>query len=359
MSAPPAVPQRPARSQMPAPTAAESNSSNTAHLEPPKVPPRPAGRVDRSISPHAFTRSPLNELPMSKPPTGGLRSGPGSPTLNRKPSVAFLPGVGEEGLEYASYENVPGQDLSLSETHTRNVAGDLPLHAPKAEITKTQQSSVAALTRTDSQDAAAMGLGKATTEYNEGGKSMQSSSKPASVRNFSPKPPSSRPESVYESDHDHHGIPHIGPYVPMYPDAGDVQAPSPAPFSPQPTGIGFYNDASQTGGSAHNRRRSAHGHLPPDSYGLHGHGVGPHNQFEQAWYMKHPEERAKEAQGAYGPTLTPRGEYSMSSEELNAMVRRTSVSAEGFGMFLPKRHSKGNTMTNICRHQSKVHCNSS
>lgn len=204
------------------------------------------------------------------------------------------------------------------------------MHAPKAGLTNTHQSSVAALTRTDSESAAAVGLGKTQTEYHDGGKSMPPPSKRNSGTAFSPKPPGSRPDSMYESDNEHHhGIPHIGPYVPMYPDAGDVQAPSPAPFSPQPTGVGFYNDASQ--GGAHNRRRSAHMHLPPDSYGLHGHGVGPHNQFEQAWYSKHPEERAKEIQGAYGPTLTPRGEYSMSSDDLNKLVRATSNTAENFG----------------------------
>jgi len=324
MSAPPTIPQRPARSTNQAPPA----TSATSGLEAPQIPPRPA-RIDRSKSPsrYEYARSPLNELPISRPPPNGLEYERN--TLEKRPSVATLPSIGQEGDEYASMEQSAGQ--AQSPTHTRAVAGDLPLHAPTAGLTNTHQSSVSSLTRTDSNDAAAAGVGQ-RSEHSM----LAPPSKPASITGLSPRPTprnGSRPESMYDSDHEHHhGIPHLGPYVPMYPDAGDVQAPSPAPFSPQPTGVGYFNDASSGRASAHGRRRSQHmQHLPPGSYGLHGHGVGHHDRFEQDWYQKHPEERAKEEQGAYGPINTPRGEYSMSSDDLNKLVRDSGSRGAGFG----------------------------
>lgn len=346
MSAPPTIPQRPARSQNPPVNVTDTTSPS---LAPPQVPPRPAGRADRSISPNraAYTRSPLNDLPLSKPPMNGSGLSPGEQSLGRKPSVPALPGLGQEGDEYASI-NEP----NLSPTQTRNIAGDLPLHAPKAGISKSHQTSIATLTRTDSNDAAAAGIGQPRQEHSE---SMKVPPRPSpGGRTISRDAVSrSRPESVYESDREEHGIPHIGPYVPMYPDAGDVQAPSPAPFSPQPTGVGFFNDASRSGpSSAHGRRKSAQMHLPPGSYGLHGHGVMNHDQFETAWYQKHPEERAKEAQGAYGPTLTPRGEFSMSSEELNKIVRDSASRQSNFG----KNVRAASTLTsNVTRYQPQLH----
>jgi hypothetical protein len=340
MSAPPIIPQRPTRHDAQQPM--QSNPSST--LEPPKIPPRPAGRADRSISRdrEGFTRSPLNELPISMPPTNGFHAAR-SNDLQRKPSVAALPGLGEEGNEYSSMPS------GTSPTHTRNVAGDLPLHAPKAGISSGHQTSISNLTRSDASSAAAPDAVQPHTQH---------SSKPPSIKAHSPLPtPRSRPESTYEMENEHkHGIPHLGPYVPMYPDAGDVQAPSPAPFSPQPTGVGYFNDGSRPGSSSHGRRRSAQlAHLPPGSYGLHGHGVMPHDQFEQSWYSKHPQERAKEEQGAYGPINTPRGEYSLSSDDLNKLVRSSSR-GPGFGMCMIL-HVSWVKLTTF-RYLSCCHCNS-
>ena len=74
----------------------------------------------------------------------------------------------------------------------------------------------------------------------------------------------------------------------MYPNAGDVQAPSPAP------GSGF----AETAKRHHTRKTSSRGfaELPPGSYGLHGHGVLSSDKLEQDYYHKHPDMVKKEHQ---------------------------------------------------------------
>jgi hypothetical protein len=235
---------------------------------------------------------------------------------------------------------VPAEgDEAASPNHTSNVDGDLPLHAPKAStpavVAKKQISTV---TRTDSVQAAAMGIGKPQSEAEESDHSYR----PPSARANHGRPPStlsqerpgstSQAESIQEGEQEH-GIPAIGLQVPMYPNAGDVQAPSPANVAPgSATGIGFFNDGRPQ--SQHGRRRSHHAFpRPPDSYGLHGHGVTPADNFEKAWYEKHPDEAVKEESGAYGPGVSSvRGEWALSSEDLNRLVRGTGKSGAGFGM---------------------------
>lgn len=348
MSAP-TVPQRPTRSQNPT-----SNSSN--ELSAPHVPPRPNRNLEKSKSPsrEGATRSPLNDSLLKSPgasmtPTDTL--GEPASKLQKRPSIQSLPLVGHEGEEYASLDQVPqiknlngGTTEPSTPQDTRSVSGDLPLHAPKASSGTSSRAQVAPVVRTDTATAAELGIGKTASEPNEP-HDLHLHHTASRSKDFRPASSSglahditrelSRSESrsamdLTEEEEEEHGIPHIGQQVPMYPNAGDVQAPSPAPWqSQQSTGIGFFNDASKTPKDA--RRKSAQGfHGPPGSYGLHGHGHVHPDKFEKAWYEKHPEELKKEEQGAYGPhAALQRGEWALSSDELNKLVRGNSEG--GFG----------------------------
>ena len=244
--------------------------------------------------------------------------------LPKRPSSVSLPTIGQEGNEYAEVENFQNEEAvdeqNLGEPQeTRNVAGDLPLHAPKPSFSKDNaKQRVAAVTRTDSGQAAALGIGKAPTP--------SASADTASKRQVSFRPPSSasteRPGSAqYE---DEQGIPEIGQRVPMYPDAGDVQAPSTSPFPQSPVGIGFHNSGYAKPGRHHRRTPSGREVMPPGSYGLHGHGMQSTDQFEQQWYAKHPDALEKE-EGEYGPGLSGgRAGWALSSVELNKLVRDTA-----------------------------------
>lgn len=345
MSAPPLVPHRPARSQ--------DSGAHLAPAELPQVPPRPARQLDPSQSRDRanFAPSPLNDSPFAN----NIPSIPARPhqadfdsnSLNglaRKPSIQYLPQVGQEGDEYASLDepvdNIAELDLPTAHaTQTRNVAGDLPLHAPKASLNSVAaRSKIAPVTRTDSSGAASMGLGRPQTEYDDADHSLSR----VTSRQAQFRAPStdglhrtiSRPGSTHPLEHVH-GIPQIGFHVPMYPNAGDVQAPSPAPIvSAHSTGVGFFNDAASRGTpSTDGRRRSSHGfHIPPGSYGLHGHGHLPQDQFERDWYKRHPEEAQKEEHDAHGPgNPVPRPEWTLSSDDLNKIVRETGSRGLGFG----------------------------
>ena len=113
--------------------------------------------------------------------------------------------------------------------------------------------------------------------------------------------------------------------MPMYPHAGEVQAPSPSPYLEQ---------GSQRSSRNHNRTRSVRdSSLPPGSYGLHGHGVQHPDKFEKAWYEKHPDEFVKE-EGQYGPGVgTPRPDWAMSSDDLNKIVRSSAQTGSGLGEY--------------------------
>jgi hypothetical protein len=127
----------------------------------------------------------------------------------------------------------------------------------------------------------------------------------------------SRPPSVHGGEYDH-GIPAIGKQIPLYPNAGDVQAPSPVPGStPHAPGIGFFNDGSSAGGRpGHTRKRSTRQEFgPPDSYGLR-HDQDHQGKFERAWQAKHPEEAAKEDSYHH----LPRPASALTSEQLNRLV---------------------------------------
>ncbi|KAH8808453.1 altered inheritance of mitochondria protein 21 [Xylogone sp. PMI_703] len=317
----PQVPPRPTR---------QDHHANALGADLPRIPPRPSNpRFQRSPSRERFASSPLNEPPSHNGINGKhstLRTEVESEPPRRPPSVT-LPSLGQEGNEYgevlAALQNEEG-----APKETRSVANDLHIHAPKPSLPKSSaEQRVSAVTRTDSGQAAAFGIGKAMSE-----KSVTDDKEPATR--------SIRPKASFTSQHSNggfdrppssldggeHGIPEIGQRVPMLPFAGDVQAPSPAPnSSPYTPGIGFHNDGSKP--RHHGRRTSARGFEgPPGSYGLHGHGVIPYDRFEKAYYEKHPDLYKKECQ--YNEE---KAEWALSSEDLNKVVRETASRGVGVG----------------------------
>ena len=341
MSSVPVVPQRPARSS-------NRDAAQESPADIPKVPPRPqrlaAGSKSRERE--ASARSPLND-------TGFAINGSTAPRpanhlteeeLRRPPSVASLPLIGQEGMEYASLSNPQiaaiQKDAPASQPksphETRNVASDLPLHAPKASASPmAQKTRVAAVTRTDSEQASIAGVGKPKTEYAEPEKSPLGQYRPPSTASTE-RPSSSQAQSLMEVDEQ--GIPTFGVTVPLLSNAGDVQAPTPAPSS-----AGLTPNELSRPGTSDGRRRSAHGfHGPPGSYGMHGHGHLPHDKFEKAWYERHPEELAKEEVHLHHSAAhDEKPTWAMSSDELNKLVHETARSSSGCGrpLLLPCQSS--------------------
>lgn len=338
----PQVPPRPIRM-----------AHQSAIADVPKIPPRPTHRtLEQPLNRDNFPRSPLNEVPFAMnhgAKFGTIQNqndlevsmGVGLPP--RPPSVS-LPSVGQEGNEYADVVYEKPQEASPDSAsaqaepeQTRNVSKDLPLHAPTPSLsTSTAKARVAAVTRTDSSQAAAAGFGKAGTPHDD--KSPHSRALRPKVSFSRPESSASteRPDSALATDSDH-GIPEIGQRVPMYPDAGDVQAPSPAPFSPNPpSNAGVpHEGGGQKPGRNHSRTRSGREMFrgPPGSYGMHGHGLQHNDQFERAWYDKHPDALVREESGQYGPGIGGgRGEWALSSEDLNKIVRNTAKRGSGFGI---------------------------
>nr|POF03775.1 hypothetical protein CFP56_21531 [Quercus suber] len=333
-------PARPLRTQQHAP-------STTSHDQP-RIPPRPIRKTDPSPDREAFTRSPLNDLPgvnggIGRPPSRPSNLGVEAP--RRPPSISFQSDAGQEGSEYDSYDQLPpdahGVKLAGNEATTRNVSADIPLHAPKASLAQsTAKSRIASVTRTDSTQAAAAGIGKARPDDDThmGPTETHPLGRVTSRDDHIRRPPSTdvhplrarasfnrsssslpsggtpRPPSIHSVDH-HDGIPTHGMYVPLLADRGDVQAPSPGPAqTPHAPGIGFFADGS--GRNHHRKRSSRHEFGPPDSYGLHGHGLTSQDQFEKEWVQKHPEEAAKEGYA----TFTPRPSTALTTEQLNKLV---------------------------------------
>lgn len=317
----PIVPQRPARSQIPVPS---------ANMDMPQIPSRPKRSAERSISPErdSFARSPLNDLSIGHG-SSSLTKAVSRELPQRPPSVDF-PSVGEEGNEYAQIQeqlNTPDVgDLAPLE-QTKSVAGDLPLHAPKASLpASTAKSRIQVVTRTDSQQAAAAGIGKPVSEDHMGH---------TLTRTNSTQP--SRPTSLYSKDFadiEEQGIPEIGVQIPLYPNAGDVQAPSPAPalFASHASTNLAPQSGRQTPLRHHTRTKSGRDVFtgPPGSYGLHGHGVNMSDPFEKDWYQKHPDDMKKEAQGEYGPAISEtRKEWALTSDELNKLVHTSQLPVTG------------------------------
>lgn len=295
-------------------------------MDVPPIPPRPKRGIERSVSPAGdrYARSPLNDpayLHSGPPPREGGRLTVDTPS--RPPSVS-MPSLGEEGNEYASFEDLSktltneSLDSGASPQQLKSVSGDLPLHAPTASVpSSTAKSRIQAVTRTDSSSAEAAGLGK---QLSVDERVVQSTTKSGP----SGTSVGSRPSSVY-NDKDAHGIPEIGVQVPMFRGAGDVQAPSPAPHVQQTgSGVAFHQKAS---GRHHGRTKSGREifHGPPGSYGMHGHGVISKDEFEQKWYERHPEDLKREKAGEYGPHIQEnRKDYHWRADNLDKLVHTRS-----------------------------------
>ncbi|KAJ9660218.1 hypothetical protein H2198_002724 [Neophaeococcomyces mojaviensis] len=308
--APPSIPPRPVKQQ-----AAAQGVSKL-----PDVPPRPLPkRVDRSVSPGNFPRSPLNE------PYHFAKTGTPDPVA-RPPSVAHLPTPGEEGIEYANvnYQSPSSVLEQEGAAQTRLVAEDLQLHAPKPSLPKsTATAQVQGVTRTDSAQAVSYGVGRASHDdlTTTRTRSRQSFSRPDSAAS------GERRRSIV---HDEQGPATMGLRVPINPLLGDVQAPSPAGLSPQVTG---------ESPRRHGRKKSGmEDFRPPGSYGLHGHGIVPEDRFEREWYAKHPDQLEHEegqGHGVYEGIGSGRGSFALSSDELNKIVRDTASRGAGFGEYPP------------------------
>jgi hypothetical protein len=325
----PSVPQRPVRSQ---------------NIDVPSIPARPRRTIDNSVSPgrDSFARSPLNDPtylpPGSKQHVSSSLSRSISRDLPQRPPSVTLPSAGQEGSEYANIHDYEEAEAAAEQTKT--VSGELPLHAPTASLpASTAKARVAAVTRTDSNSAAAAGIGKPSSETSE--KRHQQSQLGQELSRSSSAQPRSRPPSIYKQDveHDDHGIPEIGQQIPLLAYAGDVQAPTPGPYSKS---IGGGYTSSQAEGRNHTRTKSGREVFrgPPGSYGMHGHGiVDTKDPFEKAWYDKHPESRAREASGQYGPKIpVDRKEYNLSSADLNKLVHAPVVDTPGKKLLLfPRR----------------------
>ncbi|EOA82883.1 uncharacterized protein SETTUDRAFT_165263 [Exserohilum turcica Et28A] len=291
-------------------------------MEVPKIPPRPKRGMERSVSPSGdrYAPSPLND-PTYVPGGPPKESKRLSTELPSRPPSVSIPSLGEEGAEYASFEDLSktlqNDSQAGSPQHMKNVAGDLPLYAPTAEVpSSTAKSRIQAVTRTDSQTATAAGFGSQLSVDDKVSQSKSGNSG-SSI--------SSRPSSIY-NEQDEHGIPEIGVQVPMFRNAGDVQAPSPAPFAQQAAsqGIGFHQKPS---GRHHGRTKSGREIFngPPGSYGLHGHGKISTDEFEQKWYEKHPDDLKREKAGEYGPHIQEnRKEYHWRADNLERLVHTTS-----------------------------------
>lgn len=317
----PQVPPRPNRSQ----------HAVTEPIAAPHIPPRPAARMkERSVSPTRYAPSPLNILPR-KASVPGLqvsaadsRSASSVDAPPRPPSVK-LPSIGQEGDEYAGFD-LPKQENSALEqalsdknaTTTSHVHSELPLHAPRPSLSQSgARAQVAAVTRSGSGQSPAPGISAAVSprdDHDPYSRPLKSKTSSTVIRSQSSlshdRPGSASLEGV--------GIPQIGQHVPMFPNAGDVQAPSPA-LIPHIEGT---EPRPRHHGRKHSGREVFHG--PPGSYGLHGHGVTNADQFEKSWYAKHPDELAKEEHGHYSPALSGnRPEWALSSDDLNKIVHGT------------------------------------
>ncbi|KAK2738026.1 hypothetical protein FQN57_007292 [Myotisia sp. PD_48] len=297
----PAVPCRPTR------------SPNTVASDPsvPKIPPRPFNRSrDAKASPNidSFAPSPFNDPLLGWQNTSKATSNIEPP--NRPSSVA-LPSIGQEGFEYEVLDTQTAQNPRNTQeieepAETRNLHQNLHLHAPRPSLpNETSTAQVQAVTRTDCQNPS---TSPDTERHNR-----SSSSRLETRGGLRSSSATSEEHLKPYQQYDEAGIPEIGQRVPMYPNAGDVQAPSPAPASKSPRFNNFQR------GGRHSRASSRQESLPPGSYGLHGHGIASDDPFEKAWYEKHPRELARD-EAQRGPN-SPHPQYAMSSGDLNKIVQ--------------------------------------
>lgn len=331
----PPVPPRPVRAQAAAAAGVDKL---------PEVPPRPFNkRIDRSVSPGNYPRSPLYDPPPGSSLYRPKTSEPSSASLARVPSVQNLPSIGQEGSEYADIQyqpSVPSSGMGADPAaQTRSIGEDLKLHAPKPSLpTSSAKAQVQAVTRTDPDQAASHGFGNSSTPTHDEFEPLHKIRSRASFSRPGSTASAERRTSMYNEEQ---GPAETGGIrVPINPLLGDVQAPSPAPFGSALT-------PTHTGGQKqrphHFRTKSGReGILPPGSYGLHGHGVVPNDRFEQDWYQKHPDQLAHEEQyghGVYESIGSGRGNFALSSDDLNKIVRNTASRGSGFGMIGLQNHT--------------------
>lgn len=323
----PTVPPRPTRAQ-------QAAAHGVSKL--PDIPPRPTkSRLERSISPRNFPRSPLNEPWTGNHMRHKANEQASGDLMPRRPSVQNLPSLGQEGMEYAEIMDLqtksqPSSSAVEAETaaQTRNIAQDLKLHAPKPSLpVSSATAQVQAVTGTDSSQAAQHGIGKSLTPTLDEGDSLQRVRTRTSFSRPSSTADSERRLSVHGEET---GPAELGLRVPINPLLGDVQAPSPAVgMSPHVTG----NNGDRKV-SSHSRTRGSRDLNPPGSYGLHGHGLIPQDRFEKDWYAKHPEAAQFEethGHGVYESIGSGRGSFALSSDDLNKIVRQTASRGAGFG----------------------------
>ncbi|GAD99160.1 hypothetical protein ANI_1_850024 [Paecilomyces variotii No. 5] len=320
----PVIPPRPSKSP--------NSHAISATSDIPKIPPRPVNRrLERSVSPSrdSYAPSPLNEMPNGP---NMSRVGSDHSSLSHRPPSVTIPSLGQEGIEYAELDNLAAEQQHQAALETRNVGSDLKLHAPKPSLpTSSAKAQVQAVTRTDSQQAAAAGFGRSDDDSDRRPRSLYSKNSGSRAQSTASNGTERR-----SSVTDEHGIPEIGQRVPMYPNAGDVQAPSPSPYI-YPGGHGSAASVGSSGslrtGRSHQRTKSGREpSAPPGSYGLHGHGMPANDKFEKAWYEKHPDELAREEQGQYGPGIgEPRPDWALSSDDLNKIVRSSAAKGSGLG----------------------------
>ncbi|KAH0848244.1 hypothetical protein FOPE_02188 [Fonsecaea pedrosoi] len=333
----PTIPPRPSRAQ-------QAAAHGAGKL--PDIPPRPINkRIERSMSPSNFPRSPLNEpwsANLTRHKANEQSSAEGMP---RRPSVQHLPSLGQEGMEYGEIMDMGMEMQTDTQTNqqppvstlgsdaaaqTRNIAQDLKLYAPKPSLPKSSATAqVQAVTRTDSQQAASHGIGKPSTPSQDEGEGLQQVRTRSSFSRPSSTIGGERRPSVFGDDES--GPAELGIRVPINPLLGDVQAPSPAPgLTPAHTGTN--GDKRRP---THSRAKASREiFTPPGSYGLHGHGVVPENKFEKDWYAKHPEAAQIEethGHGVYESIGSGRGAFALSSDDLNKIVRETASRGSGLG----------------------------
>ncbi|ERF73008.1 hypothetical protein EPUS_07102 [Endocarpon pusillum Z07020] len=324
----PQIPPRPTRSQ-------HAGAASTSRM--PEIPPRPAHkRLDRSVSPSSFPHSPLYDPPSSHNLGRSISNDTSNLSLPPRPPSVTLPSIGQEGSEYAdiNYDTpTPAESVGPEEVgQMRNIGGDLKLHAPKPSLPQASaKAQVKAVTRTDDQQAAAHGFGKAGSPSHEESDpftrspTLRATSIPSGSQ---PSGPTSRRHSIAPGEEEQ-GPAELGLRVPINPNMGDVQAPSPAPFS-------ALSDHHGPGKRRHHARTKSgrEVYLPPGSYGLHGHGVPTHDKFDKDWYAKHPDQLLHEetiGHGHYSATGSGRGEWALSSDDLNKIVRNTASRGAGLG----------------------------
>jgi hypothetical protein len=196
----------------------------------------------------------------------------------------------------------------------------------------TAKSRIQAVTRTDSNSAAAAGIGRPASEAGD-----RAHHAGHTISRSSSSQQRSRPASIFKADNgegEEQGIPEIGMQIPLYPNAGDVQAPTPASSVPPSAGASHFGKGDAGERPLHHTRTKSGREVfnaPVGSYGMHGHGVvNHHDPLEKSWYSRHPEDLARETQGEYGPMIKQhRKEYNMTSAELNKLVHEPALEVDG------------------------------